>query len=393
MVKKIPAVNRNGRPIEYISHGDAVLDGNNYPILTDGYEQFDLSVLRYTYGIIADGVWTAVGSNNYTHIYQRIEPGAIIKIKGNQSYTSSYALLRSYSAPIAGAAPDFCTGTALSNVGPNEEVVFTVPEDGHYLYLQEKSGGTNILPIVWKKIGGLGIINRLAFRPIDNDLKTQKEYLPEGTTVELGGTVSPDNYGVRGAKYSIPIENESVIHLFFKFRFFGKLPIVDDSTIVSYSGVNASLYSRVPIEQIGVRPQIYIANHNDRVGTNSRYMSEQKFRPFCGGTAFSVKYTGDVSVSANQDIVLVMGDSSVIVKHNGGEVLHTIPVTSETAVSDLVDSLNALNDIECIGYSCEGKTYGDLLYSQSVPLRLVQSLQYTSGTSYYDNAPVYVRLP
>ena len=87
MIKKIQAVNRNGRQIEYISHGDAVLDGKNYPILTDGYEQFDLSIIMYTYGIIENGVWSAVSSDNYTHKIVRVSPGDVIKIKGNSSYT------------------------------------------------------------------------------------------------------------------------------------------------------------------------------------------------------------------------------------------------------------------------------------------------------------------
>ena len=175
MVKKIQAVNRNGRPIEYVSHGDAVLDGKNYPILTDGYEQFDLSIIEYTYGIIENGVWSAVSSDRYTHKIVHVSPGDVIKIKGNSSYTSKYALLNTYSNPVASATPDFCSGTSLVSVPSNVEAVFTVPLDGNYLYVQEKSGGTNILPVVWKKIGGRGIINKLAFKPIDNDLKTQKD--------------------------------------------------------------------------------------------------------------------------------------------------------------------------------------------------------------------------
>lgn len=390
MVKKIQAVNRNGRPIEYVSHGDAVLDGKNYPILTDGYEQFDLSIIGYTYGIIENGVWSAVSSDNYTHKIVRVSPGDVIKIKGNSSHTSKYALLNTYSTPVASATPDFCSGTSLVSVPTNVEAVFTVPLDGNYLYVQEKSGGTNILPVVWKKIGGRGIINKLAYKPIDNDLKTQKDYLPDGTTIELNGATSKDNYGISGAKYTIPVENEDIIHLFFKFRFDGKLPIIDDSTIVSYGGVKASLYSRIPIEELNVRPQIFLCLHNDRVGAYSQFMTEDKFRPFCGDTAFSVKFTGDISDSANQDIVMVMSDNSVVIKHNGGANIHTIPVTAETTISELVDALNAFSDIECVGYSCEGKTYSDLLYSPLSTLRLVQSLTYTSGASYYDNSPIYV---
>lgn len=392
MVKKIQAVNRNGRPIEYISHGDSVLDGKNYPILTDGYEQFDLSIIGYTYGIIENGVWSAVSSDNYTHKIVRVSPGDVIKIKGNSSHTSKYALLNTYSTPVASATPDFCSGTSLVSVPSNVEAVFTVPLDGNYLYVQEKSGGTNILPVVWKKIGGRGIINKLAFKPIDNDLKTQKDYLPDGTTIELNGATSEDNYGISGAKYTIPVENEDIIHLFFKFRFDGKLPIIDDSTIVSYGGVKASLYSRIPVEELNVRPQIFLCLHNDRVGAYSQFMTEDKFRPFCGDTAFSVKFTGDISDSANQDIVMVMSDNSVVIKHNGGANIHTIPVTAETTISELVDALNVFPDIECVGYSCEGKTYSDLLYSPLSTLRLVQSLTYTSGTSYYDNSPIYIPL-
>lgn len=99
----------------------------------------DLSQYFERNGVLAYGSWGAI-NNDWTHKVIPVVPGEKYKLVANNTL-GTYALFKTYSAPVAGQAPDYCQGTSATNIKANTEVIVTIPSDANYLYITYKVEG------------------------------------------------------------------------------------------------------------------------------------------------------------------------------------------------------------------------------------------------------------
>ena len=94
-------------------------------------------------------VWASLATGQ--HNLFPVNSGDTVRIKANSNTGTVYAVLRSYRIPVASAAPDFSQQSGYTTrltLTKNTETTFTVPSDGHYLYVTYGNSGTVNFPAI-----------------------------------------------------------------------------------------------------------------------------------------------------------------------------------------------------------------------------------------------------
>lgn len=224
--------------------------------------------------------------------------------------------------------------------------------------------------------------------------------LPNDTIVLKNGTPSASNYGLDNVIYAMTLPKADKYRIFFRWKFTAAVPYVSNSATLpllrfgkdgsTRFQVQPSVWPRKLANNTGyLVPQYLLGLNNYNVASNTFPAEGYIYRPIMGGFAFIMRFTGDATLSANQDIVAVISDSSITFKHSTNDtVIESVSYNGTDTIDVLVDAINALTDFEATGINVVGHTCADIITNADLSIQMVS----TYNTSSYDANPVYVPL-
>ena len=155
----------------------------------------DLDNIEEKAGYICNGHFRAITGTNYRYKLVEVEQGKNIEITGNNVYTSYYCFLKSYETPVHNdeTAPDYCVGTTMYSIAPQEVVEVVIPDDCIYMYTTVLLSGSNTKVASIEYAGEDGDINTIEGNVTDM----------QGSVSELENTVNTMGTDVQDTKESL----------------------------------------------------------------------------------------------------------------------------------------------------------------------------------------------
>lgn len=164
------------------------------------------------------------------------------------------------------------------------------------------------------------------------------------------------NIGAVGAVYTIPIQCRGSYEMTFRFRLprdlnltetdvqLAKLDRLNGPNINSRGGFIIDIHKKKPVVNAPYAQPKYqsgISWYVNKKDNNYRgdYTPGIIEKPFVGADAFSIRYMGDVSQSANRDIVLDISNNGMTVRHSGGTTIWHKDFPDNKSMHDFIQSL------------------------------------------------------
>lgn len=224
------------------------------------------------------------------------------------------------------------------------------------------------------------IVDRIL--PIHNNLKTDGlDNLPSGSSVD-------SSYGNNNAIYRIPLPKCKKLHLYVEYRINSELPSLNyanmitvgtnDKIQISYKGLNCGSSGFV-------YQDLYFGANWGSITLNG-----VKHKRYLGKSSFYVKYIGDYGNSANQDIVFTMSGGVAAIKHKtDGSTIDSRTYNNSDSVYSLVNKINSMANIECVGVMTAGLTCADIVQNVNIPLVSLLTKD-SDNSTYWDAPPMYI---
>lgn len=385
----------------------STLMGNDQNDTLDGIN-YDSGYIINNTGVIG----TVVASADYVHKIVPVRPNEVYYIRGTGATSARLWSLHD----ATGAA----TRVADANKSSTQKwIKLTVAETERYLVFNTATAATNYgikagraarstfntRDFVRETINGIKTVNT-AISALDNTIDTmalsfRNNMQTEGTHNLPNCTISSGNYGESGASYHFSDIPTAKMHLYFEFQQTAAIPNANVQGSVSSKRLISAFGNSYFILQyagsVFSRNELYQQSILQLVSSSSVTLPLSvpvKYARIQGKDAFSVKYTGAVSLSSVGTVVFT--DSACTINIDG--ITTTIDCTASTTLTDLVDAINAVSGIEAKELIVSGKTYGDLLpvvskmTATSSTVDLIYSGALRDSTEYYDAAEIYIPL-
>ena len=224
----------------------------------------------------------------------------------------------------------------VTKLSQNTEKTVTLAHDTEYLHIAVSSAnvtGSGSLKIEAKTVGLEGEVenNTEDIRKLENRITESKH--PLQFVQGLSGATIEGTPGQRGAVYTIPLESGGVYCMSFDFKFpkdvqqnTGTVQLVKFDHLTNSNCVGGfiiDILKALPTARAPFAQPLYNAGLNFYPVSNKTNNYGTRLRPdginnkeFIGEDAFTVRFLGDVSQAANQDIVLSIDNTGLLIKHS-----------------------------------------------------------------------------
>lgn len=245
----------------------------------------DLSQYSEINGILDYGIWKQI-INGWTHKVIHVVPGEKYKLVANNTH-GTYALFKTYSAPVEGQAPDYCQGTSATNIEANTEVIVTIPSDANHLYITYRVEGNikigSVSNIIIGKLQDLQseVNTKVSETEFDEQINvTEENNLRQMSNVVAGYGLS--NFTEKAIPIKVPVDKDG-LHKYNAWPF-----------ITTYRDRLVCLYTRTNAHESSEKRDIYMQYSFDGIVWSSETKVISNVNALGGITAIGNDSNGNI---------------------------------------------------------------------------------------------------